>query len=57
MKQLAIRLTQQKTLGKSLVIPQAGEEAIESLREFHIIPNNSLGKISPPPAGGGTIRF
>ena len=25
-----------KTAAKSLVIPQAGEEAIESLREFHV---------------------
>jgi len=29
MEQLAIRLTHQKTMGKSLVIPQAGEEANE----------------------------
>jgi hypothetical protein len=33
-KQLAIRLGWQKTPPKSLVIPQAGEEANESLREF-----------------------
>ena len=38
MEQLAIRLAHQKTMGKSLVIPQAGEEAnekgnLQSLRE------------------------
>ncbi len=34
MPQLAIRLSPQT--GKSLVIPQAGEETSESLRVFHI---------------------
>ena len=36
MELLAIRLGWQNTPAKSLVIPQAGEEANESLREFHI---------------------
>jgi hypothetical protein len=32
---LAIRLGRQKTAAKSMVIPQAGEEANESLRMFY----------------------
>ena len=36
MKLLAIRLGRPKTATKSLVISQAGEEANESLREFHV---------------------
>jgi hypothetical protein len=35
-EQLAIRLNRQKKTAKSLVIPQAGEEANDSLREFHV---------------------
>ena len=35
MELLAIRLDWPKTPAKSLVIPQAGEEANESLREFY----------------------